>query len=137
MSRALKTLSLAAVLISVAGALFAQPGPPPGPPGGPPPDFRAGPPPGPPGGPPPDFRAGPPPGPPGGPPPDFRAGPPPGPPGGPPPDFRAGPPPGFHCRAGRHPIICELRDAPRPLGSRCYCGAPYRDQPPLPGWVIR
>lgn len=129
MSRALKTLSLAAVLISVAGALFAQPGPPPGPPGGPPPDFRAGPPPGPPGGPPPDFRAGPPPGPPGGPP--F------GPPRGPPPEFRAGPPPGFHCRAGQHPIICELRDAPRPLDSQCYCDAPYRDQPPLPGWVIR
>lgn len=113
MSRALKTLSLAAVLISVAGALFAQPGPPPGPPGGPPPDFRAGPPPGPPGGPP------------------F------GPPRGPPPEFRAGPPPGFHCRAGQHPIICELRDAPRPLDSRCYCEAPYRDQPPLPGRVIR
>jgi hypothetical protein len=108
MSRALKTLSLAAVLIAVSGALFAQPGPPPGPPGGPPTDFRSGPPPGPPL----------------------------GPPGGPPPDFRAGPPPGFHCRAGRRPIICEMWDAPRPIGSRCYCDSPYRDQPALPGRVI-
>ena len=49
-----------------------------------------------------------------------------------------GPPgPGFRCSAGPRPIICELPDPPRPLGSPCACETPFPGRPPFAGRVIR
>ena len=45
--------------------------------------------------------------------------------------------PGFRCAAGPRGLICDLADAPRPLGSQCYCEPPFPGRPPLPGRVIR
>ncbi len=57
---------------------------------------------------------------------------------GPRPYARGYPPgPGFRCEAGPRPIICDLADPPRPLGSPCACMAPFPGRPRLPGRVIR